>query len=318
MSFYGDYSVEADAPDAETLTEGEYATETYDGGSRLNNTFEDAYESDGGKDQVTGIENLNSIPHYLRVCNIMAFIFQFLQAGALGYLASQAETSWPIYVNFPANFDEREGNEAFGVPEPTEVANFSVTWYSCVFMALSGIDHLLVCSPGIVKKYNFYIERHQNPFRWAEYSLSASLMRVMIAQLSGVTDIHLLFAIFVLTATTMVMGSVHESTNAVARADGYRQNWYSFLGAWIPHMSSWFIIFCYFFVAVSRGDPPLFVWFIIFVLFVLDGCFALLFYLQWGKIGIFRDYVKGEIGFIILSFTAKTALAWINFFGGSR
>jgi hypothetical protein len=90
------------------------------------------------------------------------------------------------------------------------------------------------------------------------------------------------------------------------------------LAALIPHLASWFIILCYFFVAVTRGDPPLFVWFVIWVLFVLDGVFALLFYLQWGKIWIFKDYVKGEIAFILLSFTAKSALAWITFGGALR
>jgi hypothetical protein len=40
--------------------------------------------------------------------------------------------------------------------------------------------------------------------------VSYSIMHVMGAQLSGVTEIHLLFAIFVLTATTMIFGSMHE------------------------------------------------------------------------------------------------------------
>jgi hypothetical protein len=95
MSFYGDYSVEADAPDTETLTFGEEAS-TYDqnGGLTFVDThnFEDQYDAEPEKDQVTGIANLNRIPHYLRVWNLMACTFQFLQAGALGYLASEATT----------------------------------------------------------------------------------------------------------------------------------------------------------------------------------------------------------------------------------
>jgi hypothetical protein len=159
----------------------------------------------------------------------------------------------------------------------------------------------------------YYIERYQNPFRWTEYAFSASTMRVMIAQLSGVTDIHSLFMIFILTATTMLLGSCHESVNAVARADGYRQNWFPFLAAWIPHLASWSVIFCYFFVGVTRASAPAFVWAIVFILFILDGTFALLFYMQWGKKWIFRDYINGEVGFILLSFTSKTLLAWINY-----
>jgi len=40
--------------------------------------------------------------------------------------------------------------------------------------------------------------------------------------------------------------------------------------------------------------------------------------LQWAKIGRFQNYLTGEIGFILLSFTAKALLAWINYGGGSR
>mgnify|MGYP005857872355 CR=1 FL=1 len=169
--------------------------------------------------------------------------------------------------------------------------------------------------------YVFYpasFARHQNPFRWAEYAVSASLMRVMIAQLCGITDIHLLFTVFALCALTMLLGGIHESVNAKARADGFKQNWYPFVVSWIAHLASWMPIVNYFFVAVKRGDPPNFVWSIIFILFFLDGTFAALFSLQWCKVWKFKDYVFGEKGFIVLSFTAKALLAWINYGGGSR
>ncbi len=43
--------------------------------------------------------------------------------------------------------------------------------------------------------------KNQNPFRWVEYSISASVMHVLIACLSGIMDMHLLFTLFALTAT---------------------------------------------------------------------------------------------------------------------
>ena len=275
------------------------------------------------------IQNLNEIPSNLRLWNIIAAVFQFGQCIALFYLSSQAKTESYLYTHFPGNFDERQSEamsingtfpeeieDDFGRPEAKEIAAYSVTWYSAVFILLSGIDHMAVALPGLNAMYNWYIARHQNPFRWAEYSLSASLMRVMIAQLSGITDIHLLFSIFLASATTMILGGCHESVNAKARADGNsikQQNWFPFIAAFLPHLSSWAIIACYFFTAVSRGDAPAFVYAIIFILFILDGVFALLFYLQWAKIGRFQDYVTGEKGFIVLSFTAKALLAWINY-----
>lgn len=265
------------------------------------------------------IRTLNAIPPSLKTWNLAAAVFQFVQAIALFYLSSQAETPWRLFTNFPAVVDDdqrQSGSEAVGEPIPSEIAAYSVTWYSAVFILLSGIDHLACVI--FKSSYQFYIERHQNPFRWLEYAFSASLMRVMIAQLSGVTDVHLLGCIYVLAAVTMIMGGLHESANAKFRADGGQQNWAPFLLAWIPHAASWAVIMNYFLKAVIEADPPNFVYAIVFILFILDGTFALLFWLQWAKIGIFKDYVVGEKGFILLSFTAKALLAWINYGGGSR
>lgn len=224
-----------------------------------------------------------------------------------------------MYTNYPISFDERsDAPDTFGIPGPEVLTAYSVTWYSAVFIALSAVDHTAcVMFRGT---YEYYLARHQNPIRWAEYALSASLMRVMIAQLSGVTDIHLLFMIFSAAGTTMIVGgALHESINAAARADGHvKQNWFPFFAAWLPQLSSWLVIFSYFLKAVSEADPPNFVWAIVFILFVLDGTFALLFWLQWAKIGPFADYITGEKAFIVLSFTAKALLAWINYGGGSR
>lgn len=280
--------------------------------------IDDETTTDNSNNNNKDIQTLNEIPSHLQYWNLAAALFQFAQAAALFYLSSQADTKWYWFVHF-GDFDgDREDNPDFGLPESEKVASFSVTWYSAVFILLSGLDHLLVTLPKVKDVYEYYLRRNQNHFRWAEYSLSASLMRIMIAQLSGVTDIHLLFLIFCMTATTMLLGSVHESVNASHRANGSKQNWYAFCVSWIPHLASWSVIFCYFFVAVSRGDPPGFVYSIVFILFVLDGTFALLFWLQWAQIGMFKNYITGEKGFIVLSFTAKALLAWINYGGGSR
>lgn len=251
--------------------------------------------------------------------NLAAAVFQCGSAAALFVLSAQADTKWRLFTNYPITLDERdEAPDSFGVPGPAEIYAYSVTWYSAVFIALSALDHALICV--FRNTYNHYVARNQNPFRWVEYSLSASLMRVMIAQLSGVTDVHLLFMIFSAAATTMLVGGLlHESVNAHVRNDeNKKQNWAPFLLAWLPQLSSWLVIFSYFFKAVSEADPPNFVWSIVIILFVLDATFAVLFWLQWAKIGPFRDYVVGEKGFIVLSFTAKALLAWINYGGGSR
>jgi Heliorhodopsin len=54
-------------------------------------------------------------------------------------------------------------------------------------------------------------------------AVSAGLMRVQIAALSGWTSIHLLFAIFGLTAVTMLFGWLMETVNG-DRVDTYTVN----------------------------------------------------------------------------------------------
>jgi hypothetical protein len=130
-------------------------------------------------------------------------------------------------------------------------------------------------------------------------AVSASLMSVMIAQLCGVTDIHLLFTLAALMGSTMLFGHLMETANgariptftytsdpkappAPAKAgpaglppafitDGAsggeggegaaaRVDWTPFvMGCW-PFLAVELVTACFFFQAVSNGDPPDFVW----------------------------------------------------------
>jgi hypothetical protein len=263
------------------------------------------------------IENINSIPLWLAPCHLVAALFQCMQALFLFAFSSQVDLRWNVYSNFPAGDGLVLGENEYARPEAHLIGSYSVTWYAGVFILLSGIDHISCLLPSFRQKYESYIQRHQSPFRWVEYSFSAALMRVLIAQVAGVTDIHLIFSIYVMAATSLFFVILHERLNAKARADGYPQDWLAIMFAFIPHMASWSIIFSFFFAGVSRGDPPAFVSTIVFSLFFLDLTFPICFFLQWMSIGVFKDYLVGEFGFIMLSFTSKTFLAWVTLAGAN-
>jgi hypothetical protein len=57
------------------------------------------------------------------------------------------------------------------------------------------------------------------------------------------------------------------------------------------------------------------VYLILFIYFGLFNIFALNMILQYKGVGKWKDYLYGERMFIILSFVAKTALAWLVFTG---
>lgn len=229
--------------------------------------------------KILDIGNLNDVPDSLGHLSATACAFQFIQAAFLFIMASRRDFRWNLYTSFP-------NANSFSEPEPKHVASFSVLYFSPFFIALSGLEHLSCLV--FRKTYVWYIARHQNPFRWTEYTFSASLMRVMVAQLVGITDVHLLFCIFVLTALMIQTGAAHESVNAKARADSLKQNWHPYRLALIAHSSVWFIIFNYFGVSVQRGYEEGFIWAIVVIIFILDCSFALLFTMQWLKIGPFQ------------------------------
>lgn len=238
--------------------------------------------------RILSIQNLNYVPDSLGILSATACVFQFLQAVFLFVMASRRDFRWNWYTSFPDPYN-------FSEPQHRKIASFSVLYFSPIFVAMSGIEHL--CCHIFRKTYVWYIARHQNPFRWTEYTFSASLMRVMVAQLVGVTDVHLLFCIFVLTALMIQTGAAHENVNAKARADSLKQNWRLYMLALIAHSSCWLIIFNYFGVSVRREYEDDFIWAIVVIVFLLDCSFALVFTMQWLLIGPFQ----GKLSLLIIS-----------------
>lgn len=250
--------------------------------------------------------------------NLAAFIFQLASAGAIvGLILTGSESvKFPFYTNYPLA-DVRKGGPVFE-PEAKVAFELNIGWLTASFLALSALDHFLVCTcfKGV---YERGLSQNYNVFRWIEYAFSASIMRILVGVLSGVTDLHMQFLQFGLTATTMLFGLVFELENKKKRLNAHQPiRWYLYWLGFIPHFFSWTIVMGYFFYALSTGDPPDFVYAIIFIIFFLDLSFAVILGLQWNAKGCFRSYVSGEIAFIILSFTSKNLLAWINFFGGNR
>lgn len=65
----------------------------------------------------------------------------------------------------------------------------------------------------------------------------------------------------------------------------------------------------------TAAEPPAFVYAIFVSLFVFFNSFALNMLLQYRQIGPWRSYLFGESAYILLSLTAKSALAWQVFAG---
>ncbi len=248
----------------------------------------------------------------LRIFNaVMAPVH--LAQGAL-MLALSTDFSLPVTTSF-LRFDE--ATERL-VEDPNTLGDLRIAPLVALFLLISGAAHLLLALPIINGWYNRNLAKGINYARWAEYSVSASVMIVVIAMLSGVYDLGSLIMLFALNATMISLGLVMELQNKGLERD--QVNWTPFWIGCVVGAVPWAIIALYLLAPATRsvGDVPTFVYAIFGSLFVFFNLFAINMFLQYRKISVWRDYLHGERAYIVLSLTAKSALAWQVFFGTLR
>ena len=245
----------------------------------------------------------------LRVFNASMGVLHLVQGAAM--LALATSTTFPLRTTFlnssgpPGSGAETATRTVFDIRLGPMVA---------AFLLISAIAHFLVASPRVFPWYVKNLKRHINYVRWYEYALSSSVMIVVIAMLSGVFDLPTLVLLFSLNATMIFFGLMMELHNQTTE----KTNWTPFVMGCFAGGVPWVIIIWYFIGAVltsHAGNVPGFVYGIIASLFVFFNVFALNMFLQYKKVGPWRDYLFGERGYIVLSLFAKSALAWQVFFG---
>ncbi len=176
-----------------------------------------------------------------------------------------------------------------------------------LFLLLAAADHLLMAAPGVVRWYEANLRRGVNDARWIEYSISASVMIVLIAMLTGITNLYALVGLFGVNAAMILFGLLMEHVNQ-PRDD---VNWWPFVFGCMAGAVPWIAITVALVTAAGEGDGvPGFVYGIFVSLFALFNCFALNQWLQYRGRGRFADYLFGEKVYVVLSLVAKSALAW--------
>ncbi len=182
------------------------------------------------------------------------------------------------------------------------------------FLFISAIAHLLIATV-FYDKYVTNLKKGMNKYRWYEYSLSASVMIVIIAMLTGIYDIGCLLLIFFINMMMIIFGLMMEVHNQYTK----KTDWSPFIYGCIAGIIPWIVIFLWLFGAGGEeGGPPDFVYYIFITIAILFNSFAINMVLQYKKIGKWNDYLYGERMYVILSLVAKSALAWQVFAGTLR
>jgi hypothetical protein len=238
----------------------------------------------------------------LRRWNVVVGLILAVQAAAIALLTN--DFSLPVTSTFmtgppgtPAELDT-----LFDLP---------LGWGVFAFLAISAGALLLIASPGIFDWYVRNLGRQRNYGRWIEYFLSSSIMIVLIAMITGVSDIAALIAIFGVNASMILFGALMEKYETPG-GGGWLPFWFGCFAGIVP----WVIVVIY---VLSPGldgpSPPGFVYGIIVSLFLFFNVFAVNMWLQYRQVGPWRDYLVGEKTYMFLSLFAKTILAWQVFAG---
>jgi hypothetical protein len=237
----------------------------------------------------------------LRIGHALLAVAHAVQAAVV--LALSNDFSLPVTGTF------LDGPPGTAPLPPDTLVDLPVGPAVAAFLALAALDHALVAAPGVHGWYAMRLRRGEGPVRWLEYSVSASLMIVLIAMLTGVSDVGALVAIAGANAAMILFGWLMERTNRPGTGD--RVDWLPFLFGSLIGAVPWVVVTISVVGSASRGEgPPAFVYGIIASLAVLFFSFAVNQALQFARVGPWRRPLTAEWGYIVLSLAAKSLLAW--------
>jgi len=235
----------------------------------------------------------------LRRFNLIAGIVHLLQMTAV--IALSTDFSLPVTATYMT------GPPGSSLAEPVVVFETPLALAVALFLGLSALAHFIVASPQFFGRYGKGLEEKRNYFRWVEYSISSSVMIVLIAQITGIADITALIAIFGVNASMILFGWLQEKYEQPGSG-----GWVPFIFGCISGIVPWLAVLVY---VLSPGGPadasaPAFVYGIIVTIFLLFNSFAWVQYKQYKARGKWSNYLHGERIYIVLSLVAKSLLAW--------
>jgi hypothetical protein len=237
----------------------------------------------------------------LRSWNLALTVLHLGQAIAIAALTGSFAIS--VTSAFP------EGPPGSRLPVAKELFKVAIGPAIAIFLAVAALDHFLTATV-FREVYERDLRRGINRFRWIEYSVSATIMVVLISFYSGIININAVVGIIGANVAMILFGWLQERMNPPGRATTTMMPfWFGTIAGLAP----WVAIVIN---VIGSKTIPGFVYGIIVTEAVFFFSFALNQWLQYRSIGKWADYAFGEKTYLVLSLVAKSLLAW-QIFGGS-
>lgn len=177
-----------------------------------------------------------------------------------------------------------------------------VTSLIVAFFALTAFSHLIYSlNPGGI--YLKAVKNGNNYLRWIEYSLSATIMIVVIALLSGVKNVNAYFILITSSIGMILTGQMFETSKGANR-------WIPILIGFILLIGIWVVIIKAFNeninVAKSMGkEIPTWLFLVVYVLFFFYSLFG---FVPIAQIVFGGNYRRYEYFYLTLSLVSKVTL----------
>jgi hypothetical protein len=238
--------------------------------------------------------------HRLRRFNVVVGLILLAEAAAMVALSNGL--SLPVF----ASYIQKDPNLVQAAVPADKIFALAIGPTVALFLLLAAIDHLAVAAPRVHLWYERCLEQRANYARWIEYSISASIMIVLIAMFVGIRDIAALLAIFGVNSAMILFGLLMERQQKPGDTD-WSAFWFGSIVGAVP----WVCVGIY--LLTGPGDPPGFVYAITIIELLLFFSFAINMVLQYRQVGRWKSYLAGETTYILLSLVSKSLLAWLIF-----
>ncbi len=144
----------------------------------------------------------------LRRWNYGLAVLHAVQALAVVILAS--DFAIDVTSSFPT------GPPGTAPPAPETLFSVCIGLAIAVFLGLAALDHLITATLGR-SLYERDLAGGINRFRWVEYSLSATLMVILIGFYTGITSINTVVAVAGANVAMILFGWLQEAMNPPGR-----------------------------------------------------------------------------------------------------
>jgi hypothetical protein len=236
----------------------------------------------------------------------------------------------PCFSNFPSSSNNPECNNQnraapFVINESS--SNLPVMNLLALFFLITWIFHCAYALGANTKKFNekgeivqddgFYtkmINNNNNFLRWIEYSITSTLMIIILSRFCGISQKDTLIMIAVANVAIMLQGQI---TEYALKNNNKSLAWFATFIGWMLLFGIWYVIITKWQKTTStlkEAGIPIPDW-VGSMIYVLGAFFASFGFVQLVQVIFGGDYKKYEYAYIILSFLSKATLGSYLLFG---